>query len=181
MVGERRAQAIGAATITDQFDISLIADTASRTATAPTARPMLARLNIVNGIFSRQVGVLILVTDVLLIPAASDPFTATDSSVLLSQLRITSTRPRAGHRRPTHRVADNPRAQPHRCVRGQCGGDHCVAAVRHRHHRHEVAVRLVHRHHDARVRARPSNPAASRLSTCRSTRTPPARSRATSP
>ena len=37
---------------------------------------MLARLNIVEGIFSEQVGLLVLATDVRLIPATNDPFTS---------------------------------------------------------------------------------------------------------
>ena len=47
---------------------------------------MLARLNIVEGIFSEQVGLLILATDVRLMPAGADPFTATKGSTLLEQL-----------------------------------------------------------------------------------------------
>ena len=47
---------------------------------------MLARLNIVEGIFSEQVGLLVLATDVRLIPATNDPFTATKGSTLLEQL-----------------------------------------------------------------------------------------------
>ena len=46
---------------------------------------MLARLNIVDGIFAEQVGVLILATDLRIIPAGSDPLTSSDASTLLDQ------------------------------------------------------------------------------------------------
>jgi hypothetical protein len=74
-------------TVTRQVEISLIADTAFQQAegTDPTAA-MLARLNIVEGIFSEQIGLLILATDVRLIPASNDPFTSTKPSTLLDQL-----------------------------------------------------------------------------------------------
>jgi hypothetical protein len=73
--------------LTRQIEISLIADTAFQAAesTDPTAA-MLARLNIVEGIFSEQVGLLILATDVRLMPAGSDPFTSTKGATLLEQL-----------------------------------------------------------------------------------------------
>ena len=73
--------------LTRQIEISLIADSAFQAAEAgdPTAA-MLARLNIVEGIFSEQVGLLVLATDVRLIPANADPFTATKGSTLLEQV-----------------------------------------------------------------------------------------------
>jgi hypothetical protein len=73
--------------ITRQIEISLIADSAFQAAesTDPTAA-MLSRLNIVEGIFSEQVGLLILATDVRLMPAGADPFTSTKGSSLLEQL-----------------------------------------------------------------------------------------------
>ncbi|MEO8019397.1 MAG: M12 family metallo-peptidase, partial [Pseudomonadota bacterium] len=74
-------------TITRQIEISLIADTDFQAAEAvdPTGA-MLARLNIVEGIFSEQIGLLVLATDVRLIPAGNDPFTSTSGSTLLEQL-----------------------------------------------------------------------------------------------
>jgi hypothetical protein len=74
-------------TITRQIEISLIADTAFQAAESadPTAA-MLARLNIVEGIFSSQVGLLIVATDVRLIPSGADPFTSTKGATLLEQL-----------------------------------------------------------------------------------------------
>jgi hypothetical protein len=74
-------------TVTRQVEISLIADTAFQQGEGsdPTAA-MLARLNIVEGIFSEQIGLLILATDVRLMPAGSDPFTSTKPSTLLEQL-----------------------------------------------------------------------------------------------
>jgi hypothetical protein len=73
--------------ITRQIEISLIGDTAFQAAESPDpTASMLARLNIVEGIFSEQVGLLILATDVRLMPAGADPFTATKGSTLLEQL-----------------------------------------------------------------------------------------------
>ena len=73
--------------LTSQIEISLIADSDFQAAEIgdPTAA-MLARLNIVEGIFSEQVGLLVLATDVRLIPAINDPFKATRGSTLLEQL-----------------------------------------------------------------------------------------------
>jgi hypothetical protein len=58
--------------LTHQVEISLIADSDFQAAEAgdPTAA-MLARLNIVEGIFSEQVGLLVLATDVRLIPRST--------------------------------------------------------------------------------------------------------------
>ena len=47
---------------------------------------MLARVNTVDGIFSGQVGVMIVPTELRLIPAGNDPFTSTDPEILLDQL-----------------------------------------------------------------------------------------------
>ena len=76
--GARISKATFAPQLTQQIEISLIADSAFQSAEAadPTAA-MLARLNIVEGIFSEQVGLLVLATDVRLMPANADPFTAT--------------------------------------------------------------------------------------------------------
>ncbi len=73
--------------ITRQIEISLIADRAFQEAefNDPTAA-MLARLNIVEGIFSEQVGLLLLATDIRLMPADADPFTKTKGTELLEQL-----------------------------------------------------------------------------------------------
>ena len=73
--------------LTRQIEISLIGDTDFQAAESadPTAA-MLARLNIVEGIFSEQVGLLILATDVRLMAPGADPFTATKGATLLEQL-----------------------------------------------------------------------------------------------
>ena len=73
--------------ITRQIEISLIADADFQAAEGadPTAA-MLARLNIVEGIFSEQVGLLILATDLRLTGPGTDPFTSTKGSTLLEQL-----------------------------------------------------------------------------------------------
>jgi hypothetical protein len=74
-------------TISRQIEIALLADSAFQAAEGadPTAA-MMARLNIVEGIFSEQVGLLILATDIRLMPADSDPFTSTKGTTLLEQL-----------------------------------------------------------------------------------------------
>jgi hypothetical protein len=73
--------------ITRQIEISLIADGDFQAAeSADPTGAMLARLNIVEGIFSEQIGLLVLATDVRLIPAGSDPFTSTKGATLLEQL-----------------------------------------------------------------------------------------------
>ena len=73
--------------ITRQIEISLIADSAFQEAESadPTAA-MLARLNIVEGIFSEQIGLLVLATDVRLMLKQEDPFTSTKGTSLLEQL-----------------------------------------------------------------------------------------------
>ncbi|HET9475051.1 MAG TPA: M12 family metallo-peptidase [Steroidobacteraceae bacterium] len=75
------------ANITQQIEIALLADSdfAASQGADPTA-VMLARLNIVEGIFSEQVGLLVLATDVRVMPAASDPFTSKNGTTLLEQL-----------------------------------------------------------------------------------------------
>ena len=75
-----------AATLTDQVELSMVADSAFQADFgANSDDEMLARLNIVDGIFAEQVGMLILATDLRLVPAGSDPLTATDASALLDQ------------------------------------------------------------------------------------------------
>jgi hypothetical protein len=87
MVDEMQTGGVIGPSITRQIDISLIADAAFQQSEAgdPTAA-MLARLNIVEGIFSEQVGLLILATDIRLISPDADPFTSTKPSTLLEQL-----------------------------------------------------------------------------------------------
>ncbi len=75
------------ATITQQIEIALLADSdfAASQGPDPTAT-MLARLNIVEGIFSEQVGLLVLATDIRVMPVAGDPFTSNNGTTLLEQL-----------------------------------------------------------------------------------------------
>ena len=77
---------ISFATVTRQLEISLIGDSALQAVEADPTAAMLARLNIVEGIYSEQLGLLILATDVRLMPAGDDPFTATKGTTLLDQL-----------------------------------------------------------------------------------------------
>jgi hypothetical protein len=76
-----------APSITRQIEISLIADNAFQQAeSTDPAAAMLARLNIVEGIFSEQLGLLVLATDVRLMMPEEDPFTSTKGTTLLEQL-----------------------------------------------------------------------------------------------
>lgn len=87
MVAEMQIGGVITPSITRQLDISLIADSAFQQADGSDPRAaMLARLNIVEGIFSEQVGLLILASDVRLIAPDSDPFTSTKPTTLLEQL-----------------------------------------------------------------------------------------------
>ena len=76
-------QVAAAGKVTQQIEISLIGDSAFAAAESadPTAA-MLARLNIVEGIFSEQLGLLVLATDVRVMSASDDPFTSTKGSTL---------------------------------------------------------------------------------------------------
>jgi MYXO-CTERM domain-containing protein len=86
MVAELSAGAAALAA-NEQLDVSLIADTAFQTQFGQFARDaMIARLNTVDGIFSDQVGVRIVPTELRMIPAGSDPFTSPSGETLLDQL-----------------------------------------------------------------------------------------------
>ncbi|MEJ0085109.1 MAG: M12 family metallo-peptidase [Pseudomonadota bacterium] len=85
-VAQLRANAATAA-VNEALDISLIADKAfQNSAGADATAAMLARLNVVDGIFAEQVGVLLLPTELRLAPSSPDPFTATEAGTLLEQL-----------------------------------------------------------------------------------------------
>ena len=89
LVQEMRAQAIAAAVLGDQIEISLIADgdydLRTGGGTALTAS-LMYRYNIVEGIFAEQVGVLILASDIRTTSGPGDPFTSSNPSTLLTQL-----------------------------------------------------------------------------------------------
>src|SRR6187401_2545085 len=89
LVQEMRAQAIAAAVLGDQIEISLIADgdydLRTGGGTALTAS-LMYRYNIVEGIFAEQVGVLILASDIRSTSGPGDPFTSSNPSTLLGQL-----------------------------------------------------------------------------------------------
>jgi hypothetical protein len=80
-------QDTAAGRVSQQIEIALIADSAFASAESqdPTAA-MLARLNIVEGIFSEQVGLLVLATDLRVMPSVDDPFTSTVATTLLEQV-----------------------------------------------------------------------------------------------
>jgi len=70
-----------------QIEIAVVADSAFAAAEQPDpTAAMLARLNIVEGIFTEQVGLLILATDVTVKSPDSDPFTSTSPTTLLEQV-----------------------------------------------------------------------------------------------
>jgi hypothetical protein len=80
---------MAAATLaTKRLAVALIADAelAAQDGAAVETN-MLARLNIVDGIFSSQVGVRLQALSVTVMTAGTQPFTTTDSSLLLEQLR----------------------------------------------------------------------------------------------
>jgi len=74
------------ASITRQIEIALIADSAFASKEGDPTAAMLARLNVVEGIFSEQVGLLVLATELRVVPEANDPFTSTKGTTLLEQL-----------------------------------------------------------------------------------------------
>jgi hypothetical protein len=85
MVGELQVAAAGK--VSRQIEIALVADSAFAAAEpADPVAAMLARLNIVEGIFSEQVGLLVLATEVRVVPADNDPFTSTAAVTLLDQI-----------------------------------------------------------------------------------------------
>ena len=85
LVGE--LQTTAAAQVSRQIEIALVADSAFAAAEpADPVAAMLARLNIVEGIFSEQVGLLVLATEVRVLPAEGDPFTSTQAASLLEQM-----------------------------------------------------------------------------------------------
>ncbi len=89
LVGELKLQFVNAPT--DQIDISLIADSVLvQEYSGPNddlTRTLLNTLNVVDGIYDSQLGLMISASDLRMMQAASDPFTSDDSSTLLGQLR----------------------------------------------------------------------------------------------
>ncbi len=83
MVAELQLAATGP---TRQIEISMIADSALQARVTDSMGLMVESYNIVDGIYVEQVRLLILPTDMRLIPANGDPFTATGGSALLAQL-----------------------------------------------------------------------------------------------
>jgi len=86
IVAELRLQAQALAGSSRQIEISMIADSAMATRVADPMAEMLSAYNVVDGIYSEQLGLLILPTDMRSIPANGDPFTATNPPTLLAQL-----------------------------------------------------------------------------------------------
>jgi len=70
-----------------QIDVAIIGDYEFYTLFgSQSVATMLDRMNVIDGIFSNQVGVSILPTDFQVFDTADDPFTASDSSKLLDEL-----------------------------------------------------------------------------------------------
>jgi hypothetical protein len=88
LVGEIGAHAHAAMVLSDQLDVSLIADSTYQDAeSGDEAAEMLARLNTADGIYAAQLSLLLNASDVRLAPTNPDPFTATTSaSALLGRL-----------------------------------------------------------------------------------------------
>ena len=74
------------ARITRQIEISLLADSKFAENNADPAAAMIARLNIVEGIYSEQVGLLILATDMRVMIRWKIPSPAPQGATLLEQL-----------------------------------------------------------------------------------------------
>jgi uncharacterized membrane protein YgcG len=86
LVDDLRVHAMSAAA-TDQVEISLIGDLEFQADHgADSNDELLARINIVDGIFGDQVGIVILATDVRLLTAGTDPFTTDAPEALLQEL-----------------------------------------------------------------------------------------------
>ncbi len=87
LVGELRRQfATSAALAVEQIEIAFIADFEFRNRfPSDTEGAMLARTNIIDGIFDGQVGVAI-VPDFTVFTDANDPFTSSDASALLNEV-----------------------------------------------------------------------------------------------
>ncbi|HEX6398170.1 MAG TPA: zinc-dependent metalloprotease family protein, partial [Steroidobacteraceae bacterium] len=86
MVSDLRANA-QVTPVTRQMDVALIADAEFQTLESvdPTGA-MVARLNIADGIYADQVGLLLNAGALVLVPKTSDPFTTNDPSALLQQV-----------------------------------------------------------------------------------------------
>ncbi|HET7809693.1 MAG TPA: M12 family metallo-peptidase [Steroidobacteraceae bacterium] len=70
-----------------QIEIAVVADSAFAAAEQPDpTAAMLARVNIVEGIYTEQVGLLVLATDISVASADADPFTSTQPTTLLEQV-----------------------------------------------------------------------------------------------
>ncbi|NJO13519.1 MAG: hypothetical protein HC872_08710 [Gammaproteobacteria bacterium] len=86
LVAELRAQAIGAAVATEQIEIAFVADfELSQRFGTDTQATMMARANVLDGIFDSQVGVTI-VPFFQIFTDSNDPFTASNASTLLNEL-----------------------------------------------------------------------------------------------
>jgi len=88
MVGELQMQALSVP-VTKQMDIALIADGAFQATESPdVSGSLLARLNVADGIFADQVGLLLNAAQIQLVPADNDPFTTGDPEALLDQVSV---------------------------------------------------------------------------------------------
>ncbi len=89
LLGEIRQQA-AAAVVSDQLEISIIADSTlqARFASSPgdLQRTLLAAFNVTEGIFDSQVNLLLVAGEYRYLDAAEDPFTSNNPSTLLGQL-----------------------------------------------------------------------------------------------
>ncbi len=86
MVAELAVRQLESAPMPLQIEISLIGDAPFQSKYTDPTFELLARHNVIDGVYAEQVGLLILPTDLRLIASAQDPFTSTDPSGLLGQL-----------------------------------------------------------------------------------------------
>ena len=92
LLGEIRQNA-AQAVLTDQLELSIIADSALQARFAPPPsdelpRTLLTAFNTAEGIFDSQVGLLLVAGEYRYIDAAGDPFTSNNAGTLLDQLSV---------------------------------------------------------------------------------------------
>lgn len=86
VVSELRASAAAALIPTTQIEIAIVGDYEFSTFHGfEAAAAMVARMNIVDGIFTEQVGIAIEPTDFIVFTSPSDPFTSSNSEELLGE------------------------------------------------------------------------------------------------
>jgi len=86
LLRELPRNATAAAVATLELEVAMIADFEFFSAEVDPASALLNRLNVVDGIFSEQVGVAITATELKVFDDPADPFTTSDAGTLLDQV-----------------------------------------------------------------------------------------------